>query len=341
MSNQYPKKIMVKMNWTLVAFVSVFTFLFSILDKLDVKGAISTTLFGTSLLLLVTYANIGLRNHFFDKTKHNILFFGLSYMNGILAYFILWPIFTYLSNYPWSYEDWKLALIFVCGGIAVNTVILFTQHRAIIEIKSNEAELENYRLRIANAEASNLVLKQQIQPHFLFNALNSAKALYRIDVEQGEEYLIKLASFLRSTVSANNATFSTLKEEILLCLNYLEMQRIRFGNALNWTFAHDDPNYENGYVLSFSIQPLLENAIKHNEITEFCPLDIKIEILKGRVIVSNNTNIQKNVEKSTGTGLLNLNERYKLCSDKGITITNRDGKFSVSFKILKNGNNHN
>jgi LytS/YehU family sensor histidine kinase len=194
--------------------------------------------------------------------------------------------------------------------------------------------MENSLLKTANAEAANQLLRQQIHPHFLFNALNILKSLYKIDPVAAEEYLVCLSDFLRASVSNNNIKVVRLKDEVELCQGYLRMQKIRFGDALICSFSVPDEILESRFVPSFSIQPLIENAIKHNELTEEQPLRIIIEQIGDRMKVSNTLRPKMTSEASSGSGLKNLSERYRILSDEEPLIEKDDTTFSVSIKLL-------
>ena len=194
--------------------------------------------------------------------------------------------------------------------------------------------MENSRLKAANAEAANQLLRQQIHPHFFFNALNILKSLYKLDPIAAEEYLVCLSNFLRISISSNNIKIIPLKDELKLCEDYLGMQKIRFEDALVCSVSITNEALENGFVPSFSIQPLLENAIKHNELTQASPLHISIKQEGDRIRVSNNLKTKTTTEVSTGSGLANLSERYRILSNDELIIEADETSFSVSIKIL-------
>ena len=114
------------------------------------------------------------------------------------------------------------------------------------------------------------------------------------------------------------------------------MQEIRFNDALVFSSSISDDALNNGYVPSFSIQPLVENAIKHNELTDESPLNIQIKQSANRIEVINNLKPKSTHEISTGSGLINLAERYRLIANDDIIIDQTEETFSVSIKILDN-----
>jgi LytS/YehU family sensor histidine kinase len=212
---------------------------------------------------------------------------------------------------------------------------LALQNYVTIQDSKAKWDVEKSLLRAANSDAANQLLRQQIHPHFLFNALNILKSLYRVNPKSGEEYLIRLSDFLRASISTNNIKVIPVKDEIKLCIDYLEMQKIRFDTALQYSFSISEDVLNTGFLPSFSLQPLLENAIKHNELTDESPLYIRIIQEGERIKVSNNLKIKATSEISTGSGLTNLAERYKILAGDEIHIQEDNDSFSVSIKILQ------
>jgi len=237
---------------------------------------------------------------------------------------------VYIENY----YVWH-SLEIVARGVCGNAIMVFGFNFILLQHEKSKADLENSQLKTANMEAANLLLKQQVQPHFLFNALSILKTLYKNDIHAGEAYLVHLANFLRASVSYSNANVTRLLDEISFCKTYLEMQRLRFGDALNCSIEIPESMLMNGFVPSFSIQPLLENAIKHNEVTDESPLSIKVYLEGEYIVVKNNLQVKENGEISSGKGLTNLMERYRILSGDEVMIQSDDKTFSVSIKILK------
>ena len=229
----------------------------------------------------------------------------------------------------------RLESIFVQGFIN-NSLVIIVQNIVILRYEKTNTDLENSRLRVANLESANLLLKQQIHPHFLFNALSMLKSLYKTDVRAGEAYLSHLVNFFRASLVEQQSRLSLLHDEIKLCNDYLEMQKIRFEDALLCTIDIPDSVLLRGAVPPFSIQSLIENAIKHNEATECSPLMIKVFYKDGRIITENNLQLRTHIDGPSGKGLINLIERYRILSDEEVIIRQDDKTFSVSIKLLSN-----
>ncbi|MFH0866150.1 MAG: histidine kinase [Bacteroidota bacterium] len=279
------------------------------------------------------------------------------YARYILSYFICFTLIITMGFLKSSMEDEREAehllrhnpeTMFSTGiifaslilGFVLNTIVLIIQDFILLREKKTKIELENAELKIKNAEATNQQLKQQIHPHFLFNSLNTLKTLFRKHPDKAEDYLIKLSDFLRASISSDTPNIVKLNDEIKLCIDYLEMQKMRFGEVLQYTINIPEEIQNSGYVPVFSLLPLLENAIKHNVLTNEMPLIIKTEYENGRIITSNNKQPKLSTELTTGSGLENLSERYKILSGDEIIINSSDKIFSVSIKILDNENSN-
>jgi two-component system, LytTR family, sensor kinase len=224
-------------------------------------------------------------------------------------------------------------------GLSINTVILIIQDLIVLREKQAGIEIENANLKLKNTEALIEQLKQQIHPHFLFNSLNTLKSLINKSPEAAEDYLVKLSDFLRVSMTGKENVVS-IDNEMKLCLDYLEMQKIRYGSALKYSIDISDEQSKSGFIPAFSLQLLTENAIKHNVLTAESPLHIDICYESGRIVVRNNFRKKATSESSPGLGLINLAERYRILSGDEILIKNSDNMFSVSIKILNYENSN-
>ena len=266
--------------------------------------------------------------------RYRLLF---SYPISIAIYLLLWPIFAHFSNQLWSYDDFELLFTFIGGASVVNTMVFVLHDSVLLYQHKLYSELELARLNVSNAEAANLLLKQQIQPHFLFNAITTLKALYHTDTNIADKYIVHMADFLRASIFHQSSKIISVEEELTLLCDYLEMQKIRFGTALDCKVSLSEDIIK-GYCLpSFSLQPLLENAIKHNEFTTATPLVVNITNSGDWLTVSNNLQKKKVKSPSTSFGLANLSERYRLLSGDEVIINETADKFEIIIKLLKNG----
>jgi sensor histidine kinase YesM len=300
--------------------------------------------FHALFIFLIWSVNIGLvflSERKFKKYPVPLRYF-LSYAFCVTIVFIKHTItdepsgnFSLHHNSEAGFNQGKIHAIAIIG-FALNTIVLIIQDLILLREKKARVELENAELKIKNIEATNQQLKQQIHPHFLFNSLTTLKSLIKKHPEKAEEYLIMLSDFLRASISTDTPNLVKLKEEIKLSLDYLEMQQVRFGEALKFKINISDNILENKYVPVFSVQQLVENAIKHNAFTDSHPLLINIDYDGGRIVTENSLRYKKSTEASTGLGLTNLKDRYKILSGEEIVISTTAEKFSVSIGTFDN-----
>lgn len=138
---------------------------------------------------------------------------------------------AYMARFQESYWSINLLLAFLGSGIAINTMVLIMHDSVILYEHKLYADLEVERLWTANAEARNLLLKQKINPHFLFNALNTLKALYNKDTAIADDYIVHMASFLRTSIHHQSSNLAPLAQELAF-LNDYEVTLNKAGSAL-------------------------------------------------------------------------------------------------------------
>jgi sensor histidine kinase YesM len=288
------------------------------LDKYSITISTKTKYFISYALCILAFVLIRIVFQILgSEIYHQILTQKLSYINLFRAHAIEVIRFIMISLF----------------SVSSNTIILIIQDLMLLREKKAIIESENAQLKIKNIEATYSQLKQQIHPHFLFNSLNTLKTLIRKQPKDAEVYLIKLSDFLRASITLNNENLAKLSDELKFCFDYLELQKGRFGEALKYSVEIPE-EVKSGYVPVFSVQHLLENAIKHNVLTIENPLLMEVKYDNNRIIVTNNVQVKNIPEETTGRGLANLAERYKILSDEEIIFKSDDNHFSISLKIL-------
>lgn len=336
MIRRFPTTSVSWLNWTISVMTSLLVFLFVQVATHDVKMSFSRFCENMVYMVILTFANLWLRQLLEKRKIGKVRFSIYSYGIAYLDFAVVVPLYSYITHSSWEGANdlsSSLALAFVATS-TFNTLILVLQNLFILQQKQGRQEIENLQLKASVNEAANLLLRQQIHPHFLFNALSTIKSLYKENNNQGEEYLVHLADFLRASISNQQSVKSVIRDELAFCHSYVSMQQLRFGTSFTYTVEISAHTINNCYLPYFSLQPLIENALKHNTHTEQAPVNISVREADGYIIVRNN--IQQNVyrEHSTGNGLFNLSERYGLLGEGNIRINDEHGSFSVSLKIL-------
>lgn len=218
-------------------------------------------------------------------------------------------------------------------AIAINTLILILSNSIILQFQKESAELEIERLKVNNLEAQKLILLQQLQPHFLFNALSTLKSLISENPNNAEDYTVRLSDFLRYSVQAKNNEVVSLADELVFTQNYIELQKVRFGDSFQ---CHIDiqEQFLSRKIPVYALQTLVENAIKHNAFTDKKPLLIEVAMEENRIKISNNI-LPKALQMPSGMGLENLNQRYLLIANSEIEIVKTDNSFTVFIELTE------
>ncbi|MBS7564814.1 histidine kinase [Mucilaginibacter sp. Bleaf8] len=193
------------------------------------------------------------------------------------------------------------------------------------------AQLENEQIKQAHLRAQLLSLQQQISPHFLFNSLSTLKTI--ATDSDTKNFVVQLSHVYRYLLSFNERQVSKLSEELAFIRSYLYILHQRFETALNVSIEVPE-QYLNYLIPPLSIQLLIENAIKHNALSSEQPLDISICVNNKEMLVVSNTSRPKKVPaESTGLGLQNINDRFRLLFNEGIDINRTPESFTVTLPL--------
>ncbi len=227
--------------------------------------------------------------------------------------------------------------------IVVLAVVLILQYRrqylakkkAALALEDDKERLleENEMLHQENLMARFETLKSQIDPHFLFNAMNTLYTLVETEPKKAREFVSSFSALYRKVLTSRERTIVPVQEELELVHHYLFLQRIRFGESLQ-VRVEVPAHALKGYLPPFTLQMLLENAIKHNVISAAHPLHITINVEGGRLIVRNDLLPRATKEIGTGTGLENIRRRYNMLGAEEPTFTGADQHYSAAVPIL-------
>jgi sensor histidine kinase YesM len=195
--------------------------------------------------------------------------------------------------------------------------------------------LENETLRREALQSQFESLKNQLSPHFLFNSLTALKTLIREAPETAQNYINNLSKALRYTLQSNEKQLVTLKEEMTFMESYIYLVKLRFDTNLNVSTTINE-KYSLFRLPPLTIQTLVENAIKHNEISKEHPLIINILTTDDvSLVVWNNIQEKISEEEGTGLGLVNLAKQFQLLMGKDITISKNNNQFRVEIPLIK------
>ena len=213
-------------------------------------------------------------------------------------------------------------------------VVTFLFTMTIYLMKQNHlAVVGMQKLDFENLQNRYTALKNQTDPHFLFNCLNTLNGLIGRDDRRAQEYVQELAMVFRHTM--RDKVVVRLSEELEFVKSYLYLMCIRYFDGLKVVW-HIDDKYLDYYVIPSGLQILVENAIKHNITSAKITLTISISTKEDKIVVENKLQLrEQSTSSSTGVGLDNLMEQYRLVFGKDIDIVSKDGQFSVSLPLIK------
>ena len=266
------------------------------------------------------------------------------FLSSIICLIAAIPVLILIYNLPNHYIFSITNTPFALDTFLSVTVIRFTILISTIQIikymfeVSEEKQailVENEKLKRENLNAQFQALKQQVNPHFLFNSLNTLKSLVKVNDASSEEFIIRLSEVYRYILQKNQSDMVSVQEELNILNAYVFLLKSRFGENLQVSINIDDSVLDNLYLPPFTMQLLIENATKHNIASQSRPLHFDV-FSKGEIlVVRNNLQPKIYVEDSTGFGLKNIDLRYKYLCDKGIEIVKNSTEFIVELPLIQ------
>jgi sensor histidine kinase YesM len=217
---------------------------------ISIFAALLTSLFIMGLEKIILKEN----KHFSYKLVLKVMFTFVSFLIPVILFFI------FESDTEGFLEFFSPYLFFSAGLALGRGILIYLNHFSESLVKEKDLELS--RLKEAKAEAEVKMLQSQINPHFLYNALNSIASLAHTDADKTEKMALSLSDLFRHSINRKGIKVNTLKDEIHLVRNYLEIEQIRFGDRLEFSIDVDTDLLA-VEIPMFILQPLVENAIKH------------------------------------------------------------------------------
>jgi hypothetical protein len=249
----------------------------------------------------------------------------------------LFFMLLYRGGYDFTKLDWKVTreyLIYIhLNGMWDFTLILLVFQTMNFLSQKEKEKMEKENLEKENAKSKFEALRQQLNPHFLFNSLSSLKALIASNPAEAEKYVMQLSDVYRYLINHRSHDVVLLEDEIEFIQSYLFLLKIRYEENVKVSFNIGNV-YKKMKLAPLTLQILLENTVKHNIISASTPLQIDVYTSDNSVVVSNTLQPRIEVEGSSNFGLYNLNQQYKFLTGKEIEIIKTDTEFSVAVPLL-------
>lgn len=196
-----------------------------------------------------------------------------------------------------------------------------------------ENKVKEQKIIAGTASAKFDALKNQLDPHFLFNSLNVLTSLIEEDPAQAQKFTTSLSKVYRYVLEQKNKDLVTVDEELAFAKTYIKLLKMRFEESIVFDIPEQSSSPE-AKIVPLSLQLLLENAVKHNIVTPARPLRIRVYEEGGMLCVSNNHQEKGVVKKSSEVGLKNIQQRYHILSDREVHIEKVKSEFTVKLPIL-------
>ncbi len=226
-------------------------------------------------------------------------------------------------------ETWK-AYSF---GLWITLSIVSVFHIIYFYNRYQKNKIKEQKVIAGTASAKFDALKNQLDPHFLFNSLNVLTSLIEENPENAQKFTTSLSKVYRYVLEQKNKELVTVDEELKFARTYMSLLKMRFEDSIIFEIPDQASNPESK-VVPLSLQLLLENAVKHNMVTSSKPLHVKIYEDGNHLVVMNNLQLKQIVKKSSGVGLENIKQRYQLLSNKKVIINQREKDFAVAIPML-------
>jgi len=215
----------------------------------------------------------------------------------------------------------------------VLTMLLIISRAIGLHNQSKLDVIEKERLKRQSLQSELAALKNQVNPHFLFNSLNSLSLLVREDPKAAGTFINKLSFLYRYILQSKDQDLLTVKEELKFLESYMHLIKERYRDNFNVKITISKELLQKK-IPTLALQLLMENAVKHNEISTEKPLYVEVFNEQDHLVVRNTLQKRTGPVESTHTGLSNLNMRFKLHMDQEIKILQDDGYFSVKIPIV-------
>ncbi|MCH2234192.1 MAG: histidine kinase [Crocinitomicaceae bacterium] len=269
----------------------------------------------------------------FENHKKRLVMTGVFLMISTVVLTVLSHI-PDLVNDDLQYRAKTPFFIRLMASIIITVIIVSIYEGWYNFAQFKDGMIKNEELKKESAQAQLAALQNQVNPHFLFNSLNTLISVIPEDQETAVSFAENLSKVYRYLLEIRDKEIISLKDELNCIRAYDYLLKIRFGDGIEILYPNENECY-NKHIIPLSIQMLLENAVKHNIVSQKNPLSIKIIIEGESLKVSNNLQLKKVHQASTKVGLVNIQKRYDLLMEKKVEIVETETDFQVIIPLVK------
>ncbi|WP_144281262.1 2TM domain-containing protein [Chryseobacterium echinoideorum] len=337
------RKNLITLAWVSFATSMFFFFLFT--NEKTIENFLLTILI-SSMYSFVLGGGNGFVNDFLNKkfpwseatTKRAVIsIVTILITNIILVYFCNYINFVVFQKSATT-EEYFLGKYNFINWFTINIALLisaFLHAKGFMEElkKASKKEVVEQKLIAKSANAQFESLKNQLDPHFLFNSLNVLSSLIDENPIQAQKFTASMSKIYRYVLEQKDKELVTVEDEIEFAKIYCELLKTRFEDSVNFIFDIKKEDIKK-FVVPLSLQLLLENCIKHNLATSSKPLLIKIFTEGESLCIENNLQIREQIKESAGIGLANIVQRYALLTKRNVFIEKSEDYFKVKLPVL-------
>lgn len=286
--------------------------------------------------VFIWYYNIYSLPKFSSQRASKNLFNGkllLSVLMGIVVMVIL-----VIAHQELFEAQMDAPIMFELRGVLINLIVYMFLHLLFQNYQTQQMGVELELTKAVNLGAQYELLKQQVNPHFLFNSLNTLKSMVDINDPMSSDFILKLSDFYRFTLESRKMDLISLREELQILDSYVYLLKARFEDGFVLENEVDPKQYD-AAIPPFTLQLLIENCIKHNVVSLDKPLVIKLYTEGNFLVVENKIQLKRGV-LSTGVGLDNINQRFAHLLHQEIEIDKTETIFKVKIPTIYDYHNN-
>lgn len=328
-----------------ISLATTFFFFFVFNDEKTLENFAITLLVSTMYSFVLGIGN-GIINDFLNRkfpwsettrTRAIISIISILIANTVLVYFCNYMNFVVIQKATTT-EEFFSGKYNVSNWFTINIALLisaFLHAKGFVEElrKTSKKEVVEQKLIAKSANAQFESLKNQLDPHFLFNSLNVLSSLIDENPKQAQKFTASMSKIYRYVLEQKDKELVTVEDELEFAKTYCELLKTRFEDSVDFVFEVKKEDYKR-FVVPLSLQLLLENCIKHNFATSSKPLIIKIFSENDTLCIENNLQVREQIKESSGIGLANIVQRYSLLTKKNVFIEKSEDYFKVKLPVL-------
>lgn len=281
------------------------------------------------------YDGLNIRYNWQTDTQKRLWFGAIgSFVLTVITIFILrFLIFLYYTGNGLSAFLEQEDFTEYTYTIIITIIVILFLHAFYFYQALQKRQVQEQKIIAGSASARFDALKNQLDPHFLFNSLNVLTSLIEEDPHAAQKFTTSLSKVYRYVLEQKNKDLVTVDEELNFARTYVRLLKMRFEDSIVFEIPESASNSE-AKIVPLSLQLLLENAVKHNVVTSAKPLHLRVFEENGMLVVKNNIQEKSVVRKSSGVGLQNIRSRFSILTDREVQIDDTNREFSVKLPML-------